>query len=479
MSKAKYTVTAALPYANGPLHLGHVAGVYLPADIFVRFLRMNNHDVAFICGSDEHGAAITLRAKKEGITPQEIVDKYNAQIGKSFIDFDISFDIFHRTSAPIHHETAQDFFKVLHEKGKLTQETSEQYYDEDYSQFLADRYITGECPKCSNPSAYGDQCEKCGSDLSPTDLVNPKSTLSGKTPILKTTSHWYLPMDRHEDWLGEWIKEGMLDGVKQHDPKLWRNQVNGQCMSWIDGGLHPRAMTRDLDWGVKVPLPDSEGKVLYVWLDAPIGYISATKQWAINNNKDWKPYWYDNDTQLVHFIGKDNIVFHCIIFPVMLKLHGNILPTNVPANEFLNLEGDKMSTSRNWKLEMRDFITDFVKKENGGEQCVDMLRYYLTQIAPESKDSEFTWKGFQDSVNGELVSIFANFVNRTWVLMHKLCKGKVPAIHIEFLDDEDQAILISVKESKEKITELLEQYKYREAHFEVINLERRSLKSLI
>lgn len=469
MSKAKYTITAALPYANGPLHLGHVAGVYLPADIFVRFLRMNDHDVAFICGSDEHGAAITLRAKKEGITPQEIVDKYNAQIGKSFQDFDISFDIFHRTSAPIHHETAQEFFKILHAKGKLTQDTSEQYYDEEYNQFLADRYITGECPKCSNPSAYGDQCEKCGSDLSPTELINPKSTLSGKSPVLKTTSHWYLPMDRHEDWLREWIKEGTLDGIQQHDPKAWRNQVNGQCMSWIDGGLHPRAMTRDLDWGVKVPLTDSEGKVLYVWLDAPIGYISATKQWALDNNKDWKDYW-TGDRKLVHFIGKDNIVFHAIIFPILLKDHGDlILPDNVPAYEFLNLEGDKFSTSRNWAVWLHEYLEAYPEKG-------DELKYVLTSIAPESKDSEFTWKEFQTRINSELADILGNFVNRAMVLTHKYYEGIIP-VQGE-LTNEDKRVLEEMSVIPDRISKLVYAYKLRDAQAEAMNLARLGNKYL-
>jgi methionyl-tRNA synthetase len=469
MSKAKYTVTAALPYANGPLHLGHVAGVYLPADIFVRFLRMNNHDVAFICGSDEHGAAITLRAKKEGISPQEIVDKYNEQIGKSFRDFDISFDIFHRTSSPIHHETAQDFFKVLHAKGKLTEETSEQYYDEEYSQFLADRYITGECPKCQNPSAYGDQCEKCGSDLSPTELINPTSTLSGKTPILRETSHWYLPMNRHEDWLREWIKEGKLDGVQQHDPKLWRNQVNGQCMSWVDGGLHSRAMTRDLDWGVKVPLPNSEGKVLYVWLDAPIGYISATKQWALDNNKDWKDYW-TGDRKLIHFIGKDNIVFHAIIFPILLRDHGDlILPDNVPAYEFLNLEGDKFSTSRNWAVWLHEYMESYPEKS-------DELKYVLTSIAPESKDSEFTWKEFQTRINSELADILGNFVNRAMVLTQKYYQGIVP--EKGELTEEDQRVLKEMNDIPDRIAKLVYAYKLRDAQAEAMNLARLGNKYL-
>ena len=469
MSKAKYTVTAALPYANGPLHLGHVAGVYLPADIFVRFLRMNDHDVAFICGSDEHGAAITLRAKKEGITPQEIVDKYNGIIGNAFKDFNISFDIFHRTSAEIHHKTSQDFFLKLYENGKFTEETSEQYYDEEYQQFLADRYITGECPKCQNPNAYGDQCEKCGSDLSPTELINPTSTLSGKTPVLKSTSHWYLPMQNHEEWLRAWIKEGKLDGVQQHDPKAWRNQVIGQCMSWIDGGLHSRAMTRDLDWGVKVPLPNADGKVLYVWLDAPIGYISATKQWALDNNKNWEDYW-KGDRKLVHFIGKDNIVFHAVIFPILLKDHGDlILPDNVPAYEFLNLEGDKFSTSRNWAVWLHEYIAAYPGKE-------DELKYVLTSIAPETKDSEFTWKEYQTRVNSELADILGNFVNRALVLTQKYYEGKVP--QQGELTDYDKEVLAEMKAIPERISKLVYAYKLRDAQAEAMNLARLGNKYL-
>lgn len=467
MSKAKYTVTAALPYANGPLHLGHVAGVYLPADIFVRFLRKNGHDVAFICGSDEHGAAITLRAKKEGITPQEIVDKYNKIIGDSFRQFDISFDIFHRTSEPLHHETAQEFFKVLEAKGKFIQETTEQYYDEDFQQFLADRYITGECPNCQNPNAYGDQCEKCGSDLSPTDLKNPVSTLSGKSPVLRTTSHWFLPMDRHEEWLRPWIKEGILDGKQQHDPKTWRNQVIGQCMSWIDGGLHPRAMTRDLDWGVPVPLSGADGKVLYVWLDAPIGYISATKQWALDNGKDWKDYWVTdgtNDRKLVHFIGKDNIVFHAIIFPILLKDHGDfILPDNVPAYEFLNLEGDKFSTSRNWAVWLHEYLERYPDK-------IDELKYTLTCIAPETKDAEFTWKEYQARVNNELADILGNFVNRALVLTQKYYEGTVPACGD--LTKADQAVLTDMLAIPQRIAQLVYQYKLRDAQAEAMQLAR-------
>jgi methionyl-tRNA synthetase len=469
MSKAKYTITAALPYANGPLHLGHVAGVYLPADIFVRFLRMNQHDVAFICGSDEHGAAITLRAKKEGITPQEIVDKYNHIIGKAFKDFDISFDIFHRTSAEIHHKTSQDFFLKLYENGHFTEETSEQYFDEEYQQFLADRYITGECPKCQNPNAYGDQCEKCGSDLSPTELKNPISTLSGKTPVLRTTSHWYLPMNRHEDWLRDWIKEGKLDGVQQHDPKPWRNQVIGQCMSWIDGGLHSRAMTRDLDWGVNVPLPNADGKVLYVWLDAPIGYISATKQWALDNNKNWEDYW-TGDRKLVHFIGKDNIVFHAVIFPILLKNHGGlILPDNVPAYEFLNLEGDKFSTSRNWAVWLHEYTEAYPDK-------MDELKYVLTAIAPETKDAEFTWKEYQTRVNCELADILGNFVNRALVLTQKYYEGKVP--QQGELTAYDKEVLAEMHAIPERISKLVYAYKLRDAQAEAMNLARLGNKYL-
>lgn len=469
MSKDKFTVTAALPYANGPLHLGHVAGVYLPSDIFVRFLRMNDHDVAFICGSDEHGAAITLRAKKEGISPQEIVDKYNEIIGKAFKDFDISFDIFHRTSAELHHETAQDFFKVLEDKGQFTKETSQQYYDEEFDQFLADRYITGTCPNCKKTNAYGDQCESCGSALSPTDLIDPKSTLSGKTPVMKETSHWYLPMQNHEAWLTDWIKEGKLDGVQQHDPKAWRNQVVGQCMSWIDSGLRPRAMTRDLDWGVKVPLEGADGKVLYVWLDAPIGYISATKQWAADQNKDWKDYW-TGDRKLVHFIGKDNIVFHAIIFPILLKAHeGLILPDNVPAYEFLNLEGDKFSTSRNWAVWLHEYIAAHPDK-------IDELKYVLTAIAPETKDSEFTWKEYQTRVNNELGGNLGNFVNRVTVLTQKYYNGLVP--EPGSFDELDQSIIDQMAAFPAKISDLVYQYKLRDAQAEVMNLTRLGNKYL-
>lgn len=618
----RYLITSALPYANGPKHIGHLAGAYLPADIYVRYLRAQKKDVVYVCGSDEHGAAITIQAMKEKTTPREIVDKYHAMLKSNMHDLGISFDIYHRTSEPIHHETAQEFFTALNDKGELEVKETEQYYDEEAKTFLADRYIVGTCPVCANPNAYGDQCERCGTSLSPEQLIEPRSTLSGNAPVKKLTKHWYLPLDKHEGFLREWI-------LKEH-AEDWRPTVVGQCKSWIDMGLQARAVTRDLDWGVKVPsppapqggssepeeskevfdyqtadpsvygllkefvtkhrsnptpaenalwqmlrgkklegykfrrehiigsfiadficldkklivevdgsihqLPDNKmsdaertewlnsrgfevirftneqvlfetektldvissklksiedkvefspdppmggrgaGKVLYVWFDAPIGYISATKQWALDNNKDWKPYWNDKDTKLVHFIGKDNIVFHCIIFPVMLKLHGNVLPDNVPANEFMNLEGDKMSTSRGWSIEMDDYINDFVKKENGGEMMVDALRYYLTQIAPETKDSEFTWKGFQDAVNSELVSIFGNFVNRTFVLMHKLCGGKVPKLHAEILDEADNTLFAEIQKTKEKIQSLIEGYKFRDALFEVIDLARKGNK---
>jgi methionyl-tRNA synthetase len=461
----RYLITSALPYANGLKHVGHLAGAYIPADIYARYLRAQKRDVVFVCGSDEHGTAIPIQATKEGTTPRAIIDKYHEAMKQDFEDLSMSFDIYHRTSEPIHHETAQEFFTYLHERGELETKETEQYYDEEAKTFLADRYIKGTCPNCGSDRAFGDQCENCGRTLSPDELINPVSTLSGKAPIKKKTSHWYLPLGKHEEFLREWI-------LKEHKDD-WRATVVGQCKSWIEGGLQSRAVTRDLDWGIKVPLKDAEGKVLYVWFDAPIGYVSATKQWAIDNNKEWEPYWYDQDTKLVHFIGKDNIVFHCIIFPIMLKLHGNILPTNVPANEFLNLEGDKMSTSRNWKLDMRDYINDFVKKENGGGQAVDMLRYYLTQIAPETKDSEFMWKGFQDAVNSELGNIFGNFVNRTWVLMHKLCGGKVPKLHEDVLVEDDKWIISEIENAKTKVESLLEEYKFREALFEVIDLSRK------
>ncbi len=467
----RYLITAALPYANGLKHIGHLAGAYLPADIYTRYLRAQKRDVVFVCGSDEHGTAIPIQATKEGTTAQAIIDKYHPIIKQNFAHLGISFDIYHRTSAAIHHETAQEFFTALNDNGHLITKETEQYYDEQAQSFLADRFIKGTCPNCAYDGAYGDQCENCGKSLSPDELINPVSTLSGNAPIKKLTTHWYLPLNKHEDFLRKWI-------IEEHGND-WRANVVGQCKSWIDGGLQPRAVTRDLDWGVKVPPSKvqgesslTDGKVLYVWFDAPIGYISATKQWALDNGKDWKPYWESKDTKLVHFIGKDNIVFHCIIFPVMLQLHGNILPENVPANEFMNLEGDKMSTSRNWKLEMDDYINDFIKPENGGSQLADSLRYYLTLIAPETKDSEFTWKGFQDANNNELVSIFGNFINRALVLMHKLCKGKVPPLHTAVMDELDHEAIANIKSTKEKVEKLLEEYKFRDALFEVINLAR-------
>ena len=466
----RYLITSALPYANGPKHIGHLAGAYLPADIYVRYLRAKKEDVVYVCGSDEHGAAITIQAMKEKTTPREIVDKYHAMLKSNMADLGISFDIYHRTSSPLHHETAQEFFTALNNKGDLEQKETEQFYDEEAKTFLADRYIIGTCPVCANENAYGDQCEKCGTSLSPDQLINPRSTLSGNAPIKKLTTHWFLPLDKHEAFLREWI-------LNEHKDD-WKINVLGQCKSWMDLGLQGRAVTRDLDWGVPLPadVKGGEGKVLYVWFDAPIGYISATKQWALDNNKDWKPYWQDKDTKLVHFIGKDNIVFHAIIFPVMLKLHGNILPDNVPSNEFMNLEGDKMSTSRGWSIEMEDYINDFVKKDNGGDQMVDALRYYLTQIAPETKDSEFTWKGFQDAVNSELVAIFGNFVNRAFVLMHKLCNGKVPPLHVDILDEADKKMFEEFENTKTKIENLIEGYKFRDALYEVIDLARKGNK---
>jgi methionyl-tRNA synthetase len=468
----RYLITSALPYANGLKHIGHLAGAYLPADIYVRYLRAQKRDVVWVCGSDEHGAAITIQAMKEKTTPKAIVDKYHEILKSNMADLGISFDIYHRTTSPIHHETAQEFFTALNDKGDLDIKDSEQYFDVEANTFLADRYIVGTCPVCANPNAYGDQCENCGTSLSPEQLINPRSTLSGNAPIKKATKHWYLPLDKYEDFLRKWILE-------EHKED-WKANVLGQCKSWLDAGLQPRAVTRDLDWGVSLPanVEGGKGKVLYVWFDAPIGYISATKQWALDNKKDWKPYWQDKGTKLVHFIGKDNIVFHCIIFPVMLKMYGDILPENVPSNEFMNLEGDKMSTSRGWSIEMEDYINDFVKKENGGDMMVDALRYYLTAIAPETKDSEFTWKGFQDAVNGELVAIFGNFVNRAFVMMHKLCNGKVPPLHADILDDADKKLFEDIITAKAKIQSLIEGYKFRDAQNEVIDLARKGNKYL-
>ncbi len=468
MTPKRFLVTSALPYANGLKHIGHLAGAYLPADTYTRFLRARKADVVYVCGSDEHGTAIPIQAMKEGTTPQAIIDKYHEICKQNLIDLGISFDIYDRTSSPIHHETSQEFFTYLNDRQELSMIDSEQYYDEEAKSFLADRFIKGTCPNCGYESAYGDQCERCGKSLSPDELINPHSTLSGKPPVKKKTKHWYLPLDKHEDFLRQWI-------IGEHGAD-WKTNVLGQCKSWIDGGLQPRAVTRDLDWGVKVPLPEAEGKVLYVWFDAPIGYISATKQWAIDHDKDWKPYWTDKETKLVHFIGKDNIVFHCLIFPVMLKLHGYILPDNVPSNEFMNLEGDKMSTSRNWKIDMQDYIDDFVKKDNGGPQAVDMLRYYLTQIAPETKDSEFTWKGFQDAVNNELVAVFGNYVNRTFVLMHKLCNGKVPKLHEDIMDDADRQLQDAFRETATQVSDDIEHFRFRDGLFKVIDLARKGNK---
>ena len=459
-----HLITAALPYANGPVHIGHLAGAYLPADVYVRYLRAMGEDVVFICGSDEHGVPITLRARKEGVSPQQVVDKYHGIIRQSFADFGISFDIYDRTSSPIHHETASDFFKTLFGKGEFTEESSEQYFDEEAGLFLADRYITGTCPNCGNTNAYGDQCEKCGKSLSPRELINPHSQLSGKPPVLRQTKHWYLPLDRYQrEWLEKWI-----DGHRDD----WKPNVFGQCKSWLDQGLQPRAVTRDLDWGVPVPLPDSKGKVLYVWFDAPIGYISATKALFRQRGdaNGWEKYWKSKDARLVHFIGKDNIVFHCIIFPAMLHAHGGyVLPENVPANEFLNLEGDKISTSRNWAVWLHEYLQDFPGKQ-------DVLRYALCATAPETKDNDFTWKDFQARNNSELVAILGNFVNRTLVLTAKYYNGKVPAAHA--LSDEDRACLEAIQAAPGKLGDLIRRYKFREALFELMNLARLGNKYL-
>ncbi len=436
LNPKRYLITSALPYANGPLHIGHLAGAYLSGDIYARFLRVMGKDVVYVCGSDEHGAAITMKALKEKSTPKEIIDTYHELFQEAFTQMNISFDIYHRTSADIHHETSQEFFRTLYEKGEFVEKVSEQYYDTEANQFLADRYIIGTCPKCNHDAAYGDQCENCGSSLSPTELINPKSTISGSEPVLKTTKHWFLQLDKYEEWLTEWISTGYKDGEQLHDPATWKNHVLGQCQSWLESGLHPRAMTRDLDWGVDVPqeIEGSEGKKLYVWMDAPIGYISATKQWAEDSGKDWKPYWQDKKTSLVHFIGKDNIVFHCLIFPAILNAHGGyILPQNVPANQFLNLEGDKLSTSRNWAVWVNEYVKELPNKQ-------DELRYHMIKNMPEQKDSEFTWKGFQDSVNNELVNNLANFINRVIVLTNKYYDGIIPEynINLDFISPSTQ-----------------------------------------
>ena len=465
MAQAKrHTITAALPYANGPLHLGHLAGVYISADIYARFLRSKGEDVAFICGSDEHGAAITLRAKKEGKSPKEIVDVYHQSNKDVFKKLGVSFDIYDRTSSEHHHSTAKELFLELEKKGSFVKEESEQYYDAEFSQFLADRYITGQCPKCNAADAYGDQCEKCGSVLSPKELINPNSTLSGKVPELKKTSHWYLPLERHEDWLKSWMKEGLYKGEQLHQPNEWKNQVVGQCMSWINAGLKPRAITRDLDWGVSVPMKGAEGKVLYVWFDAPIGYISATKKWAEGNGKNWEDYWKNKNTELIHFLAKDNIVFHTIIFPAILSELGDyILPKNVPANEFLNLEGQKLSTSRNWAVWGEDFINDFPGKE-------DALRYVLCSIAPENKDSDFSWKDFQARNNNELGAIFGNFVNRTLVLSKKYYTGIVPKRNT--LEKIDEETLNALKQAPQHIEKAIRSFRFRDALAEAMKLAR-------
>ncbi|CAM1358982.1 Methionine--tRNA ligase [Tenacibaculum sediminilitoris] len=458
----RYTITAALPYTNGPIHIGHLAGVYVPGDIYARYLRQRGKDVAYICGSDEHGVAIPMRAKKEGVTPQDIIDKYNGIIKKSFEDFGISFDNYSRTSAEIHHKTASDFFIKLYNDGQFIEEVTQQLYDEEASQFLADRFVVGTCPKCGNEESYGDQCEKCGTSHNATDLINPKSAITGNVPTLKETKHWFLPLDKHEAFLREWILEGHKND--------WKPNVLGQCKSWIDDGLRPRAVTRDLDWGIPVPVEGADGKVLYVWFDAPIGYISSTKEWAEREGKNWEDYWKKDDTKLVHFIGKDNIVFHCIIFPAMLKAHGDfILPENVPANEFLNLEGNKLSTSKNWAVWLHEYLEEFPNQQ-------DVLRYTLTANAPESKDNDFTWKDFQAKNNNELVAIFGNFINRVVVLTNKYYNGVVPTAGD--LSEADKDALEQLKQFPDIIAKSIERYRFREASQELMNLARLGNKYL-
>ena len=462
LNAKRYTVTAALPYTNGPLHIGHLAGVYVPADIFVRYLRAKKKEVAFICGSDEHGVAISIKAKKEGVSPQAIIDQYDALFRTSFEQLGISFDNFSRTSAPIHHQTASDIFKKMHQAGKFIEETAAQLYDKEAEQYLADRFVQGTCPKCNHTEAYGDQCESCGSSLNATDLIGPKSTITGSVPILKETKHWYLPLDQYQDFIQSWI----LDGHKED----WKPNVYGQVKSWVDDGLKPRAVTRDLDWGIPVPVEGAEGKVLYVWFDAPIGYISSTKEWAEREGKDWESFWKDEETDLIHFIGKDNIVFHCIIFPAILKATDEyILPANVPANEFLNLEGQKISTSKNWAVWLHEYLDDFPNQQ-------DVLRYVLTANAPESKDNDFTWKDFQARNNNELVAIFGNFINRAVVLTHKYYQGSVPAPST--LTPEDQKVLEQLKDSPAKIGESIELYRFREASQRMMGLARLGNKYL-
>jgi len=462
LNKKRFTITAALPYANGPIHIGHLAGAYVPADIYSRYLKLKGNDVVFICGSDEHGAAIPIRAKKEGVTPQEIIDKYHFMIKDSFLEFGISFDNYSRTSSKIHHETASDFFKKLNQKNIFVEKESEQLYDEKENQFLADRFIEGECPKCGYKEAYGDQCESCGSSLNATDLINPKSKLSGNKPIFKKTKHWFLPLNNFESFLKKWF---LVD-----NEKTWKTNVFGQVKSWINEGLKPRAITRDLDWGIPVPLDGANDKVLYVWFDAPIGYISATKEWALSNNKNWEPYWKDSKTELVHFIGKDNIVFHCIIFPAILKASEEfILPKNVPANEFLNLEGKKISTSKNWAIWLHEYLVEFPNMQ-------DTLRYTLTSNAPENKDNDFTWKDFQAKNNNELVAIFGNFINRVVVLTHKYYDGNCPDLNL--LNEVDEKVLDEIYNYPKKIGELIETYKFREAVNTLIDLARLGNKYL-
>ncbi|CAA0165811.1 methionine--tRNA ligase [Tenacibaculum maritimum] len=458
----RYTITAALPYTNGPVHIGHLAGVYVPADIYARYLRLKGEDVVFVCGSDEHGVPITIKAKKEGVTPQEIVDKYNEIIKNSFVDFGIAFDNYSRTSAKIHHDTAADFFTKLYNDGEFVEEVTAQLYDEEANQYLADRFVIGTCPKCGNEESYGDQCEKCGTSHNATDLINPKSAITGNVPTLKETKHWFLPLDKHEAFLKEWILEGHKND--------WKPNVLGQVKSWIDDGLRPRAVTRDLNWGIPVPVAGADGKVLYVWFDAPIGYISATKEWAEKTGKNWEPYWKDKNTKLIHFIGKDNIVFHCIIFPAMLKAHGNyILPENVPANEFLNLEGNKLSTSKNWAVWLHEYLQDFPNQQ-------DVLRYTLTANAPETKDNDFTWNDFQAKNNNELVAIFGNFINRVVVLTNKYYSGIVPQPN-EF-SEVDEDTLAALKEYPNIIGKSIERYRFREASQELMNLARLGNKYL-
>ncbi len=462
LNAKRYTVTAALPYTNGPLHIGHLAGVYVPADIYVRYLRAKKKEVAFICGSDEHGVAISIKAKKEGVEPQAIIDKYDALFRTSFDQLGISFDNFSRTSAPIHHQTASAIFKQLHAEGKFIEETSAQLYDKEAEQYLADRFVIGTCPKCNHNEAYGDQCEQCGTSLNATDLIEPKSTITGSKPILKETKHWYLPLDQYQSFIKSWILEGHKED--------WKPNVYGQVKSWVDDGLKPRAVTRDLDWGIPVPVPQAEGKVLYVWFDAPIGYISSTKEWAERVGKDWEPFWKDEETELVHFIGKDNIVFHCIIFPTILKATGEyILPANVPANEFLNLEGQKISTSKNWAVWLHEYLEDFPEQQ-------DVLRYVLTANAPESKDNDFTWKDFQARNNNELVAIFGNFINRAVVLTHKYYNGIVPDSGV--LTEEDKAVLEELKTAPDYIGASIEQYRFREASQRMMQLARLGNKYL-